>query len=643
MIHGRMTPTSSPSWGSFLLLLLIGAGLTKNPFSLAKKAAIQNKPQLQLQLRQRLQHLQLQLQTPPPLPPPFVGSRSIQNPAIFHNSLKSIHKDIHPINHTQRSLQSDDSCQQYPFLWTIRRKTGEGLGSANPNNRILGYAIGTMHLDPAIVMTKEAWTSIRNVVDDACAVYGELDLTRLSVATQAAQCLQNIEIGDDMVTIDQLPDEELRDAYQAKLLEFVEASIEGSGMQKALVVKYLMAEVSILQILDTLSAFNTQNLPQDTTSLGSFMDQEILELGRPSGAMETVETQCKVFEKLWKLNVTDFWNHYEDYWKFELEKGLEDSQDGLIDAYRCGDAEKVQEILSENYMTSVHRKESYEFMFDKRNIQMANFIANILDEQVLGIATKTVFAVGLGHWLPNLNDEDSNDMIQLLDDRGYVLERVEGLYDPEFLPDASDKTCGLWDPLLDEELLQCLSDTVSGQWIVDNDLKLAEAFDAYFDPSMATETMDPTTSTITISLDKALQEEYRNACINSGGSYQDDPALSLDCPLNELVVRTNFINYGICVANNEGCRGLEFWKFALHFWAESGVECRLPVGYESVTETEEPALVANDGVQQEANELEETLEENIIEDDSSVLSGACHNPSFITTVFVLLFSTVILL
>ena len=108
-------------------------------------------------------------------------------------------------------------------------------------------------------------------------------------------------------------------------------------------------------------------------------------------------------------------------------------------------------------------------------------------------------------------------------------------------------------------------------------------------------------------------------------------------------MRTNFINFGICVANNEGCRGLEFWKLALHFWSESGVECRLPVGYESVTETEEPALVANDGVQQEANELEEPLEENIIEDDSSVLSGACHKASFITTFCLLLLSTVILL
>jgi hypothetical protein len=229
-----------------------------------------------------------------------------------------------------------------------------------------------------------------------------------------------------------------------KLQAYVAVVYSETPLLQLAILDYLVTSVSILQILDLVATFNTQTSLSDTsttTTTTTVLDEELLLLGHSSGSIETVETQCKVVELLYSLNPTDFWDHYEEYWKSELEKGLDASLDDTIDAYRCGDADRVEEILNESYTASTYRKDSFEFVFTERNIQMANFIADVLDEQGAA-ARKSVFAVGLGHWLPsgNYNDKE-NSMIQLLADRGYVLERVEGLYDPNFQPDASDQTC----------------------------------------------------------------------------------------------------------------------------------------------------------------------------------------------------------
>ena len=51
--------------------------------------------------------------------------------------------------------------------------------------------------------------------------------------------------------------------------------------------------------------------------------------------------------------------------------------------------------------------------------------------------TIPMFAVGLAHWIQG----GTNSMENLLNQKGYTLQRVEGLYDSTLLPDWTDTQC----------------------------------------------------------------------------------------------------------------------------------------------------------------------------------------------------------
>lgn len=301
----------------------------------------------------------------------------------------------------------------------------------------VGFAIGTIHLPPKAVLTDKAWSSILNALDDSCSVYGEINVNDPQIV---AEITQKCTLNGASATVTDIPDEELKDKYLLKIDEI--SKDVGAGGDELDFIQ-LLGSVPIGTLLALLSFYNTpeyKDLYFNAVRTGTpvdFLDVDILELGRPAGGLEEVETQCKLLRESHLTPgalVTDF----DAVWKPYLELSLEASLSPLIQSYKCGDLKKMEAIIHADLETGHVSDVLVDALLDDRNIQMVAEMTQILNDGIAQNKSKSVFAVGFAHW--TIGGENSMESLLLAE--GYRLERVEGRYSATELADLSDGTCG---------------------------------------------------------------------------------------------------------------------------------------------------------------------------------------------------------
>ena len=321
-----------------------------------------------------------------------------------------------------RKLQ-DASCPGTPYLWKIIE---------NESGEHVGFGIGTMHLPAELVLTDDAYESILHAVEDSCDVYGEINLQDPAVGIELEQCMTPLSQG--AATVADIPDEEIRSAYEAKLLE-IATMVAGTYPQgdETLVDMFYQALLPLpLFLAQQFITFS--NTPEYEPYLVQTLigmpvkafDESLLSLGRVAGGVEEVSTQCAILENLYLTP--------EDLDPQALIIGLNTSLTEQINMYKCGDLEgfnAAQEAAVEaEFNNDPEFKQS---LLDDRNEQMAAAMADILK-----IADqKTMFAFGFLHWM--YGEKSLNILLQ---DYGYSLEHLP-TYGPDDNENLSNEICGV--------------------------------------------------------------------------------------------------------------------------------------------------------------------------------------------------------
>lgn len=333
---------------------------------------------------------------------------------------------VHPTELSSgiRKLQNaSSSCPGTPYLWKIIE---------NESGEHVGFGIGTMHLPAELVLTDDAYGSIINAVEDSCDVYGEINLRDPAVVLELEQCMTPLSQG--AATVADIPDEEIKSAYEAKLLEIATmvAATYPQGDENLVDTFYqalLPLPLFLAQQFITFSNTPEYEPYLVQTLIGmpvEAFDESLLSLGRVAGGVEEVSTQCAILE--------DLYLSPEDLDSQALIMGLNMSLTEQINLYKCGDLEgfnAAQEAAVEaEFGNDPELKQS---LLDDRNEQMAAAMADILktaDE-------KTMFAFGFLHWMYG---EKSLDI--LLEDYGYSLEHLP-TYGPDDNENLSNEICGV--------------------------------------------------------------------------------------------------------------------------------------------------------------------------------------------------------
>ena len=258
-----------------------------------------------------------------------------------------------PGRHLQSNTNTTSlSCSEDPFLWMIQKDTSNNSNStADAGVETVGFAVGTFHVPREIVLSDAAWTSLSSATEDSCAVYGEVDLTNPQILEEVTACTLALQSGDS-ATVNDIPDPELQDQYKSILLE-IARDYGPLGSNPQLVAEQLSQSVSLDVVIQMIQAYNTPQY-NDMFFPAAFAGQDLdflykdlLELGRPSGGIEEVETECKLVEMM-APDKTEFTQNFDSLWGPQLEATLTSSLTGFVQAYKCGRVEGVlEELLAE--------------------------------------------------------------------------------------------------------------------------------------------------------------------------------------------------------------------------------------------------------------------------------------------------------
>lgn len=257
----------------------------------------------------------------------------------------SIGAHIHPIaklplstfttgsSYKYRHLEesSADVCSTDPFLYLI--KEGE---------KVVGFGVGTLHAQRDAVVTEEGWTSLAAAAADACTIYGEMDLTDPAVLQQIAETC----VAEDPVFLADVSSEELRQAYTDKMIEIITHYLPATPEQ----VEQQLPSFPLATIQQMIVMWNT---PQIRDSFFEnffqggdvdFLDTDLLLLGQPSASLETIEESCAYIAAITPQKEEFLMDPSSEQ---TLWEGLNASSTPLVEAYRCGEEEKVVNLLLE--------------------------------------------------------------------------------------------------------------------------------------------------------------------------------------------------------------------------------------------------------------------------------------------------------
>ena len=402
--------------------------------------------------------------------------KGISSRALFHSIHHGRSGSI-PGSHGRNLQSTEASCTDDPFLWTIRKTTDTASTTtttrAQQDDSIVGFAVGTIHLPRDTVSRSAAWTSLQNVADDACAVLGEVDVTSRDNIRAISDC--TTRLNPHLATLSDIPDAALKSEIRRVLLNITnEFGPDGGSTTLA---DLLMEEMNIMAGLDVLYYHNTPELRndyftflfenRDPLGIPESLDTDLLELGRPSGSLETLEEGCDMIQALLPER-SEFLRDFNTTYAGQLREGLAQSYTPWVDAYKCGSEERMSDLLNKSasvapveildaFLTGTFSYYSVYFLVCKgrvtqlivyivsdRNVLISSRIA-----QVLRISThRPVFVLGLAHWIQG----GDQSLEALLNQEGYTMERVEGAYAADRLANIPTDTC-----LVDADLAEAFA------------------------------------------------------------------------------------------------------------------------------------------------------------------------------------------
>ncbi|KAL3767725.1 hypothetical protein ACHAWU_010349 [Discostella pseudostelligera] len=271
--------------------------------------------------------------------------------------------------------------------------------------------------------------------EDSCDVYGELNLYDNNTLNEIVQC-QNSTLEFE-ATLADIPDEGLREEVKAKILETILQYVEiDSDTAETLASSFDSEPLSKLYRFITF-ANTPEYMEKYAYNLisgegSSFLDLDILALGRPAGALEEVSTQCTLIQAM-ALSAEMLDQAFAldpDGTSFILRAKLNASFSPLLQPYKCGDIDEISDALSMEEPSELDG-----LLLTSRNQQMAAKVDEILTAAESD--KKMLFAVGLAHWLVG-----SDNMISLLEGYGYSMEHIP-IWNATQIDDPSNQDCGV--------------------------------------------------------------------------------------------------------------------------------------------------------------------------------------------------------
>ena len=128
---------------------------------------------------------------------------------------------------------------------------------------------------------------------DSCHIYGELNGFDANISAAISECISTVTA--ESATLEDVPDDGLRDEIKAALLEVILANL-CSDPETAATLASELEDLPLYDIIQFIQLGNTPELTEsdDETiysnpSMG-FLDGSILALGRPAGSLEWVVT-----------------------------------------------------------------------------------------------------------------------------------------------------------------------------------------------------------------------------------------------------------------------------------------------------------------------------------------------------------------
>jgi hypothetical protein len=251
----------------------------------------------------------------------------------------------------------------------------------------------------------------------------------------------------ESATLADIPDEGLREQVRAKIIEII-LKYYDSDVDNAETITSRFDALPFRSIQQFIVSANTPEYMDkyaDDLFYGvesKFLDLDILALGRPAASLEyvplcslstdnfcsnhstpityihqiprEVSTQCNILQAL-NPSAEELNQEFAldpDAFASNVTKSLNESYSPLLQLYKCGD---IDTVVGSSIVNSDPELDL--LLLDERNEQMAAKIDEVL--RVSDPNKKTLFAVGLAHWLTG-----NNNMITLLEDYGYSMEHI---------------------------------------------------------------------------------------------------------------------------------------------------------------------------------------------------------------------------
>lgn len=250
-----------------------------------------------------------------------------------------------------RDLQSDNSsgsessaaCSEIPFIWKILRVGNNTDGAAEPE--IAAFAIGTIDMDKDVALSENAWQSMIYAAKDSCVLYGERDPFNEYFVPEV-DCISSIP---NEATVQDVPDAELKEKFLAVLGEIKEEYFSETDSWES------YDDMSLYNAMEMIKAYNT---PESKDSF--FRDPDLLNSETMSKSLERKLSFGRyVFPSFWCFDGEhdrlaplspsrdDFLADFDTHWRGQVETALRSNYSGLIEAYKCGNQERVLEWLDE--------------------------------------------------------------------------------------------------------------------------------------------------------------------------------------------------------------------------------------------------------------------------------------------------------
>ena len=215
---------------------------------------------------------------------------------------------------------------------------------------MVGFAVGSMHLPRDLIVSNDGWNSLTAAASDACAIYGEVDVTDPEIIQDITAC--SVGAQKNWATLNDIPDEALRSEYAT-----IMNNIANEYMNGASTIAESFMELPILVATEMISVYNTPSYKdtyfayvfsaQPGTPPPESLDVDLLELGRPSGGLETVQESCDLFDLLWTRR-EDFRDQYDEIHAQSLRRALNVSYTPYIENYACGNSQTISNMFGDD-------------------------------------------------------------------------------------------------------------------------------------------------------------------------------------------------------------------------------------------------------------------------------------------------------